>query len=237
MIVSGSADGRSILLRTGMSVRFSLEREVDVGERLGLDALGRVDDEDRALAGLEAVADLVAEVDVAGRVDEVEPVGAGRRAAVYSRRTARALIVMPFSRSRSIESRTWLVIWRASIVWVSSSSRSASVDLPWSMWAMIEKLRRRSWGMVTRRQCSRSGRRRRARTETPTDDQRRRRSTWTRPSRSPNSRNAPTAAMAANWLPRTAAIGDALLRAPDRQHRAEDLAAPRSRRRAAARRG
>ena len=49
--------------------------EVDVGERLGLDALGGVDDEDRALAGLEAVADLVGEVDVAGRVDEVEAVG------------------------------------------------------------------------------------------------------------------------------------------------------------------
>ena len=57
-----------------MSVRFSREREVDVGERLGLDALGRVDDEDRALAGLEAVADLVGEVDVAGRVDQVEAV-------------------------------------------------------------------------------------------------------------------------------------------------------------------
>ena len=49
--------------------------EVDVGERLRLDALGRVDDEDRALAGLQAVADLVGEVDVAGRVDEVEAVG------------------------------------------------------------------------------------------------------------------------------------------------------------------
>ena len=48
--------------------------EVDVGERLRLDALGRVDDEDRALAGLQAVADLVGEVDVAGRVDEVQAV-------------------------------------------------------------------------------------------------------------------------------------------------------------------
>ena len=57
-----------------MSVRFSLQREVDVGERLRLDALRGVDDEDRALAGLQAVADLVGEVDVAGRVDEVEPV-------------------------------------------------------------------------------------------------------------------------------------------------------------------
>ena len=50
-------------------------REVDVGERLGLDPLGRVDDEDRPLAGLEAVAHLVGEVDVAGRVDQVEAVG------------------------------------------------------------------------------------------------------------------------------------------------------------------
>ena len=48
--------------------------EVDVGQRLGLDALGGVDDEDRALARLQAAADLVREVDVAGRVDEVEPV-------------------------------------------------------------------------------------------------------------------------------------------------------------------
>src|SRR6186997_506537 len=61
---------------------------------------------------------------------------------------------MPFSRSRSIESRTWLVIWRGSMACVSSSNRSASVDLPWSMWAMIEKLRSRAWGMVTRRQSS-----------------------------------------------------------------------------------
>ena len=51
------------------------EGEVDVRERLRLDALGRVDDEDGALAGLQAVADLVREVDVTGRVDEVEPVG------------------------------------------------------------------------------------------------------------------------------------------------------------------
>ena len=48
--------------------------EVDVGQRLGLDALGRVDDEDRALAGLQAAADLVGEVDVAGRVDQVQAV-------------------------------------------------------------------------------------------------------------------------------------------------------------------
>ena len=50
------------------------EREVDVREGLGLDALRGVDDEDRALARLERAADLVREVDVAGRVDQVQPV-------------------------------------------------------------------------------------------------------------------------------------------------------------------
>jgi hypothetical protein len=51
-----------------------LQREVAVGQRLGLDALRRVDDEHHALAGRERAADLVAEVDVAGGVDEVEGV-------------------------------------------------------------------------------------------------------------------------------------------------------------------
>src|SRR5262249_16560284 len=49
-----------------------VEREVDVGQGLRLDALRRVDDEERALAGGERARDLVVEVDVAGRVDEVQ---------------------------------------------------------------------------------------------------------------------------------------------------------------------
>ncbi len=51
-----------------------LEREVEVGQGLGLDALGGVDEQDRPLAGGEAARDLVGEVDVAGRVDEVDDV-------------------------------------------------------------------------------------------------------------------------------------------------------------------
>ena len=51
------------------------------------------------------------------------------------------LIVIPLSRSSSIESRTWSCIFRASIVPVISSILSAKVDLPWSMWAIIEKFR------------------------------------------------------------------------------------------------
>ena len=57
---SGWADGRSILLMTGMIVEALGQREVDVGQRLGLDALGGVDHQDRPLAGLQAAADLVA---------------------------------------------------------------------------------------------------------------------------------------------------------------------------------
>ena len=62
------------LVQRGDDLEIVLERQVAVGERLGLDALGGVDDEHDTLAGGEAAADLVAEVDVAGRVDQVEDV-------------------------------------------------------------------------------------------------------------------------------------------------------------------
>jgi membrane-bound lytic murein transglycosylase D len=56
-------------------------------------------------------------------------------------RTVWALMVMPRSRSRSMASSTWACISRAVRLPVSSSRRSESVDLPWSMCAMIAKLR------------------------------------------------------------------------------------------------
>ena len=49
--------------------------EIGVGEGLGFDALGGIDDEQGAFAGGERAGDLVGEVDVAGGVDEVELVG------------------------------------------------------------------------------------------------------------------------------------------------------------------
>ncbi len=49
-----------------------LDREIGVGERLRLDALRRVDQQHRALARGERAAHLICEVDVAGRIDEVE---------------------------------------------------------------------------------------------------------------------------------------------------------------------
>src|SRR5262245_42830217 len=50
-------------------------------------------------------------------------------------------MVMPRSFSRSIESSTWSTAFLASMVPVSDKRRSARVDLPWSMWATMEKLR------------------------------------------------------------------------------------------------
>ncbi len=52
-----------------------LDREIGVGQRLRFDALRRVDQQQRAFARGQRSRDLVAEVDVAGRVDQVEDVG------------------------------------------------------------------------------------------------------------------------------------------------------------------
>src|SRR5258706_13310433 len=48
---------------------------------------------------------------------------------------------MPRSRSRSMVSRTWSCMSRWLMDPVNSSRRSASVDFPWSMWAMMQKFR------------------------------------------------------------------------------------------------
>src|SRR3989337_742011 len=58
------------------------------------------------------------------------------------------LMVIPFSRSRSMLSRTWSFILDLGIVCVTSRRRSARVDFPWSMWAMMQKLRTRSRGCM-----------------------------------------------------------------------------------------
>ena len=64
------------LVRGGDDLEPAVDREVRVRERLRLDALRRVDDEQRALARLQRARHLVREIDVAGRVDEIELVPA-----------------------------------------------------------------------------------------------------------------------------------------------------------------
>ena len=107
---------------------------------LGLDALGGVDDEQRALARGEGARHLVGEVDVAGRVDQVELVGLAVLRGVedahglgLDRDPALALEVHRVEQLRAHVA--------ASTVWVISRMRSASVDFPWSIWAMMEKFR------------------------------------------------------------------------------------------------
>ena len=49
-----------------------IDRQVKIGQRLGLHPLRGIDHQDRPFAGLQGTADLVGEVDVAGRVDQVK---------------------------------------------------------------------------------------------------------------------------------------------------------------------
>ena len=51
-----------------------VDRVIDVGERLRLDALRGIDHQQRALAGGERAVHLIGEIDVPGRVDQVEDV-------------------------------------------------------------------------------------------------------------------------------------------------------------------
>src|SRR5437867_2524658 len=62
-------------------------------------------------------------------------------------------MVMPRSRSRSMESSTCASISRACSAPVSSRKRSASVDFPWSIWAMMAKFLTR-WGSINRLQTT-----------------------------------------------------------------------------------
>ena len=66
-----------------------LDRRVAVGDRLRLDALRRVDDQQRAFARGQRARDLVGEVDVPGRVDQVELVGLAVARRVGQRRGLR----------------------------------------------------------------------------------------------------------------------------------------------------
>ena len=68
----GLGGGQVDLVDDGDDLMVVLDRLVDVGERLRLDPLRRVDDQQRAFARGEAAADFIGEVDVARRVHQVE---------------------------------------------------------------------------------------------------------------------------------------------------------------------
>ena len=76
----GLGRGQVDLVQHGDQVQVGLEGQVQVGQRLRLDALGRVDQEDGPLARGQRAGHLVGEVHVTGGVDQVEHVGAAIRA-------------------------------------------------------------------------------------------------------------------------------------------------------------
>ena len=68
--------GRQVdLVQDRHDLMAGVERVVDIGERLRLDALARVHHQQRAFAGRQRARDLVGEVDMAGRVDQIQDVG------------------------------------------------------------------------------------------------------------------------------------------------------------------
>ena len=71
----GLGAGQVDLVQRGDQLEAAVDGQVGVGERLRLDALGGVHEQQRAVAGLERSRDLVREVDVPGRVDQVQAVG------------------------------------------------------------------------------------------------------------------------------------------------------------------
>jgi hypothetical protein len=64
--------GEVDLVDDGDDVEVLLHRQVEVGDGLSLDALGGIDEEEGAFAGGEGAGDFVAEVDVAGGIEEIE---------------------------------------------------------------------------------------------------------------------------------------------------------------------
>ena len=89
-----------------------LDRGVAVGDALRLDALRGIHHQQRAVARGERARHFVGEVHVAGGVDHVELVALAVVGVVVSV-TLCALMVMPRSRSSSMESSTWACISRS----------------------------------------------------------------------------------------------------------------------------
>ncbi len=71
----GLGAGQVDLVQAGNQLEARVDRQVGVGDSLRLDALSGIDDQQRALAGGQRTGDLVGEVHVPGRVDQVQLVG------------------------------------------------------------------------------------------------------------------------------------------------------------------
>ena len=70
----GLGGGQVDLVQHHDDLVVGVDRLVDIGQRLRLDALRGVDHQQRALAGAQRARHLIGEVDMAGRVDQIEDV-------------------------------------------------------------------------------------------------------------------------------------------------------------------
>ena len=131
-----------------------VQRLIDVGQGLGLDALAGVDHQDRSLARRQRAADLIGEVDVAGRVHQVEDVGLAVVGAVGQAHglglDGDAALALDVHRVEHL----LLHLARGQAARLLDQAIGQSVDLPWSIWATMEKLRMCESGVVMTRASS-----------------------------------------------------------------------------------
>ena len=72
---STSAAGKIDLVDDRQQLELVLESQVHVGHGLSFDPLGSIDEKKRTFTGHQRTTHLVREIDVSGRVDEVELIG------------------------------------------------------------------------------------------------------------------------------------------------------------------
>jgi hypothetical protein len=124
-----------------------LNRLIDIGERLRLHALAGIDHEQRAFAGGQRAVHLIGEVHMARRVDQVERVGLAILGLVDQadglRLDGDAALALDIHRIEHL--LLHFALGQPPVIWIS---RSASVDLPWSIWATMEKLRMRDGSVL-----------------------------------------------------------------------------------------
>ena len=141
------------LVDDGDDFQPGLDGRIGVGDGLGLHALGGIHHQHRPFAGLQGLLHFVMEIHVAGRVDEVE-------------HELLAVVLVEDRDGRRLDGDAAFALQVHVVEDLflelafgdgpgDMSRRSDSVLLPWSMWAMIEKLRIciSSGGLLLGRRC------------------------------------------------------------------------------------
>ena len=116
-------------MMTGIEFQVVLHGEIEIGDRLCLHSLGSIDEEKNPLAGGKGTGNLVREINVPRRIDQVEDVILAVLGMIR-KRDRLALDGDPRSRSMSMLSRIWSLKSRGLTTPVYWIRRSARVDFP-----------------------------------------------------------------------------------------------------------